>query len=384
MTAFFSRRGAGAGIRKPTASIRIGHVYLDTRRQMLYCLNETARQLLREGVPLGSAIVDSQAERDHDEVSSLRTPDGEPVLTADLPILRAWREQKPQESSFLFGGIDGLPRYLTWSAAPMADASGMSGILSSLLIVPFEPDWQHLAGLAHDLRTPLQALRLLMPLLESSTLPPEACSILQRIRAGVERTLAISLDLLEWARGPTQGGRRIESDWFALEPFLHSLAGEQAIQAQDKGIGWRTDFSAANGLEIRADRVRLGRLMSNLMSNAIRYTPRGEVSVRAAWRPAAPGRSPHLVLSVEDTGTGISPEDQESIFQPFERGKIGKEVDSDGSGLGLAVVDRLVEELELTLEVFSEYGQGSRFEVLFPTDRVRPIDGSVASEKILV
>jgi anti-sigma regulatory factor (Ser/Thr protein kinase) len=366
MTAFFSRRGAGAGVRKPTVPIRVGHVYLDTRRRMLYCLNETARQLLQEGAPLSG---------DASDCASLRTPEGEPVPAADLPILRAWRERKPQESSFLFSGPDGVPRHLTWNAAPMADAAGISGILSSLTVTPFEPDWQHLAGLAHDLRTPLQALRLLMPLLEDTTLPLEARSILQRIRACVERTLSISLELLEWTRGPTQGVRHIESVWFAVEPFLHSLAGEQSIQAQEKGIGWRTDFSAARGLEVYADRVRLGRLLSNLMNNAIRYTPRGEVSIRAGWRPAASGSNPLFVLSVEDTGTGISPEDQESIFQPFERGRAGKEGDSNGSGLGLAVVDRLVEELSLTLEVFSEYGQGSRFEVLLPADRVRPAKG---------
>lgn len=366
MTAFFSRRGAGTGVRKPTVPIRVGHVYLDTRRRKLYCLNDTARQLLQEGAPLGG---------DSANCASLRTAGGEPVQSADLPIARAWRERKPQESSFLFSGLDGVPRHLTWSAAPLADAAGVSGILSSLTLAPFEPDWQHLAGLAHDLRTPLQALRLLMPLLENTTLPPEARSILQRIRACVERTLSISLELLEWTRGPTQGIRHIESVWFILEPFLHSLSGEQAIHAQDKGIGWRTDFTAARGLEVYADRVRLGRLMSNLMSNAIRYTPRGEVSVRAGWRPTSPDRNPLFVLSIEDTGTGISPEDQESIFQPFERGRAGKEGDSDGSGLGLAVVDRLVEELSLTLEVFSEFGQGSRFEVLLPTDRVRPAKG---------
>src|SRR5262249_521627 len=137
-------------------------------------------------------------------------------------------------------------------------------------------------------------------------------------------------------------------------------------------------------------------------NNAIRYTPRGEVNVRVSWgageiaalrstgetaslrntgetatlrSTGIPPTRQQLVLSIEDTGTGISPEDPESIFQPFERGKAGKESDSDGSGLGLAVVDRLVEELGLTLEVFSEYGRGSRFEVLVPHECVRSLGG---------
>lgn len=362
MSAFFSRRGAGAGSRKPTVPIRVGHVYVDARRRMLYCLNETARQFLHEGIPLGGNLA----------AASLRTLDGEPVSAADLPLPRAWRERTPQESCFLFLGSDGVARHLTWSATPLADAGGsVRGVVASLVAAPFEPDWQHLAGLAHDLRTPLQALRLLTPLLENTPLPPEARAILERIRAGVERTLSISQDLLEWTRGPLRGGRSVEHGWFALEPFLNGVAGEQAILAQHKGVGWRTDFAAARGLEIRADQVRLGRLMSNLMSNAIRYTPRGEIHSRVGWRGVAMESSSVFVLSIEDTGSGISVEDQDSIFQPFERGKAGKESDSDGSGMGLAVVDRLIEELGLTMEVFSQYGRGSKFEVLLPADCVR-------------
>jgi signal transduction histidine kinase len=366
MTAFFSRRGAGAGSRKPTVPIRVGQFYLDIRRRIVHCLNETARQLLHEGVPLSG---------DNVARSSLRTLEGDPVQAADLPTVRAWRERKPQEGLFLFTGPDEVSRHLTWNAAPVADAAGIRGILGSIILAPFEADWQHLAGLAHDLRTPLQALRLLMPLLESTELPPEARSIVQRIQACADRTLAISLDLLEWARVPTRSGRSPESTWIALEPFLNTLGGEHAIQAQDKGIGWRTDFVAAGGMEVQADHVRLGRLLSNLMNNAIRYTPRGEVSVCVGWRTAERSARRLLVLSIEDTGPGISPEDQESIFQPFERGKAGKDSDSDGSGMGLAVVDRLVEELALTLEVFSEYGRGSRFEILFPPERVRQAAG---------
>jgi signal transduction histidine kinase len=362
MTAFFSRRGAGSGGRKPTVPIRVGQVYLDTQRRIIYCLNETARQLLREGVPLGGNDVNP---------SSFRSLEGGPVQAADLPLARAWRERKPIETAFLFTGADGVARHLTWNAAPLGDSANVRGILSSLVVAPFEPDWQHLAGLAHDLRTPLQALRLLMPLLENTPLQAESRSILERVRACVDRTLSISLDLLGWARSPTEGGRGMEREWFALEPFLKELASEHAVQAQDKEIGWRTEFHAAHGLEIHADRVHLGRLLSNLMTNAVRYTPRGEVSIRVSWRPDAGKPNPLLVLSIEDTGTGISPEDQESIFQPFERGKAGKETDSNGSGMGLTVVDQLIEELGLTLEVFSEYGRGSRFEVLLPPECFR-------------
>jgi signal transduction histidine kinase len=369
MATFFSRRGGGAGWRKPTISIRVGHVYLDARRRTLYCLNETARQMVHEGIPI---------TRDDLQHRPLRTLEGEPVTANDLPLMRAWRERTPQEASFLFTSPDGLELHLSWHASPLAAADGsLQGVIASLTVGPFEPDWHLLGGLAHDLRTPLQALRLLTPLLESTPLlHPEARDLLERLRSCADRALSIGMDRLEWARGPTHGKRRVDRAWFALMPFLNSLAGEHLAHAQRKPITWRTDFDAARGLEVQGDPVRLGRLLSNLIGNAIRYTLRGEVRISACWRRDAAGQKTAFVLAVEDTGAGISPEDQESIFQPFERGKAGKESDSGGSGLGLAIVDRLVEELGLTLEVFSEYGHGSKFEVLLAADNVRFVQGT--------
>src|SRR5207245_4828652 len=93
-------------------------------------------------------------------------------------------------------------------------------------------------------------------------------------------------------------------------------------------------------------------------------TPLDSASTPHLGMPTTTTRA--LVLSVVDTGHGISTEEQESIFQPFERGRAGKEGESGGSGLGLAIVDRLVEELGLELEVYSEYGHGSAFHLLFP------------------
>jgi signal transduction histidine kinase len=97
--------------------------------------------------------------------------------------------------------------------------------------------------------------------------------------------------------------------------------------------------------------------------------------LKASWRDDTEGKRQGMTLSVIDTGPGITQEEQESIFEPFRRGKGGKESDSSGSGVGLAVVDRLVEELEMTLEVFSEYGRGSAFELVIPMKFLRQATG---------
>src|SRR5262249_13147099 len=87
-------------------------------------------------------------------------------------------------------------------------------------------------------------------------------------------------------------------------------------------------------------------------------------------------RRPSLVLSVVDTGVGIAAEEQESIFQPFERGRGGnQDAESGGSGLGLAIVDRLVSELGLEPEVYSVFGQGSALDLGIPRRMVHPAQG---------
>jgi len=346
------------------AGVPIGHVYLDARRRLLYCLDATARRLQTDGVPF-TTLDPSRC--------SVTTLASNPVVTNDLPLIVAWHEARPAEAVFILSR-KGMPaQQLHWSAAPLCDGSGqVVAIVGSVVLRPPEPDWQMLAGLAHDLRNPLQALRLTLDELPTAeNVPDEMRDTVARIRSSAERALSVGKDLLEWARGPAQGGRRVDAGWILLEPFLMTLADEQAVAARQKGLVLIKNLRAADDWEIQSDRVRLSRLLANLLSNAIRYTPTGCVEFAASWRQSGDERQ--LCLGVHDTGTGISPEEQESIFQPFERGSAGKGDSTGGSGLGLAVVDRLVAELHLALEVSSDVGHGSSFQLIVPGPLLRPV-----------
>jgi len=337
-------------------------VYLDVRRRLLYCLDETARRLQGEGVPFTAVDPSRQP---------LTTLAGAPVTTTDLPLIVAWHEGRPADALFALVRKGSAVQHLHWTAAPLCDGNGqVVAIVGSVILRPPEPDWQMLAGLAHDLRNPLQALRLCLDELPpAAELPDELADTVARIRGAAERAMSVGKDLLDWARGPSQGGRRVEAAWFALEPFLVALAEEQAAAARQKGLLLLQDLRAVRGWEIQSDRVRLSRLLTNLLGNAVRYTPTGRVEFLAAWRQE--GARQFLALGVHDTGVGIPPEEQESIFQPFERGSAGKGDSSGGSGLGLAVVDRLVQELHVALEVSSDLGRGSSFQLLIPATMLR-------------
>jgi hypothetical protein len=356
------RRDSAGGTRKPTPTTRVAHVYLDVRRRVLHCLNDTARQLAAEGVPFTSSDL---AKR------PLQTLAGEAVTSGDLPLLRAWRERAAREAVFVLPEGDGRVWHLTWHAAPLADAHGeVIGVLGTMRVGPPDPDWGQLAGLAHDIRTPLQSLRLLTSYVEK-IVPPESAESMERMRAAVDRILAISKDMLDWCKSPLQIGRPVARTWFALAPFAAALVAEQLPMVQKKNITMRTNLTACQGWEVHSDGTRLGRLLANLLTNAVNYTDNGGVELKAAWREDAPGKGEGLALCVIDTGPGISQEEQESIFEPFRRGRGGKESDSTGSGVGLAVVDRLVEELELSMDVFSEFGRGSSFELVIPLKFMR-------------
>ncbi len=354
------RRGDSGERAGPATGPSVGHLYLDVVHRLLVCLNDRAKQLRREGIPF---IPTELAGR------PLRKPGGEPVTAADMPLMVSWREGRPQEATFILEREGAVPQHIVWSTAPIKNAAGqVTGIVGSVYCAVPEPDWQALAGLAHDLRTPLQSLKMLLAIVEGMPADASLREVLSRVRSAADRALQIGMDLLEWCRAPVQKGRK-RAAWFPLEPLLRSLVAEQEPLARQKGIALATRLDDATGLEAHTDAVRLGRLLANLLANAVRYTPAGRVEFSATWQQEAGERM--LVLAIVDSGTGISPEEHEDIFQPFARGKAGRESDSSGSGVGLSVVDRLVEELGLTLEVYSEYGRGSAFHLLLPARILR-------------
>jgi anti-sigma regulatory factor (Ser/Thr protein kinase) len=364
MTSLPTRHKKGGGMAdNSTTSTRVGQVYLDVRRRHLSCLDPVSRQLHQEGIPFTPADLDR---------CRLLTPAGQVVAGPDLPVVAAWREEKPVEATYIVRRENSPECRVAWNAAPVRDAQGrLIGVAGTIRCGPPEPDWQALAGLAHDLRTPLNAITLQLAVVNHLAADnPELAKMLAGIHSSADNALRVGMEMLDWCRGAGQRGRAAEAAWFALEPLLAQLAYEQGLAARKKGLALSTELAACRGWEVCSDRTRLARILSNLLVNAVRYTPAGRVHFATAWQDRGKGHV--LAVVVEDTGVGIAPEEQDSIFQPFERGQAGKEGDSGGSGLGLAVVDRLVEDLGMQLEVDSEYGRGSAFRLLMPAGRLRP------------
>lgn len=355
------------GVSDAAARLRIGQVFLEVRHRRLHWLNETARELQSLGVPFTPGDLGKQA---------VYGANGKPVEWKDLPLLLAWRRGKPVEARFEMPCGEGVAWRIHWNAAPLRDRHDrLLGVFGTAACGPAEAPPRTVAELVHDLRTPLQTLRMLCAAIERAGDPAALhAQTFPALHGAAERAFEIATELLDTYRGLLRSERRSELAWFALEPFLRELSDEQVAAAAVKGLALAADLVSARGWEIYTDRTRLGRLLANLLVNAVRYTTAGEVELAAAW--AGSGADAHLVLSVRDTGPGIDPARKEEVLRQGYAGLTRRADETDGMGLGLAVVARLARELGLSLELDSTPGAGTTFRVIVPISMLRPSTGT--------
>jgi two-component system, NtrC family, sensor histidine kinase KinB len=218
------------------------------------------------------------------------------------------------------------------------------------------------ATLSHELRTPLTSLALLAELLrrEENTLTSKQREILRAILEETSRMKQLADNLLNLARGqiPLIAVQRITLD---LEKIVEDVAERFVIQAQEKKIRLETHIEKLPGM--LGDPAKLSWVVSNLIGNALRYTPEGG-TIGVATRLSGDNLAN---LEVSDTGPGIAPEIRDHIFERFAQ--YGANGYSSGSaGLGLAIVKDIVEAHGGRIFIESNNGHGSRFIVQLPTE----------------
>ncbi|MCB1508349.1 MAG: hybrid sensor histidine kinase/response regulator [Hyphomicrobiaceae bacterium] len=212
-----------------------------------------------------------------------------------------------------------------------------------------------LAGAGHDIAQPLNAARLYISTLMEAVEEPEH----QRLAGNVETALTsveeIIGALLDISRLDA-GAMKPEVQPVRLDDILQPLATEFAALAAEKGLELKV---MQTGLTVRTDRRLFRRLVQNLISNAIKYTPKGCVLVGARRRDGT------VRVDVFDTGVGIPSRDQRLIFREFQRLEEGAKV-ARGLGLGLSIVERIARVLSHPIVLQSTPGKGSRFSVSLP------------------
>ncbi|MGH7263379.1 MAG: PAS domain S-box protein, partial [Candidatus Rokuibacteriota bacterium] len=219
---------------------------------------------------------------------------------------------------------------------------------------------EFIGTVSHELRTPLTAIRGHLELVLEGDAGP--IGPLQREFLGIadqntERLGALINDLLDVEKLEA-GKMRMARDPVDLAAVLREVVSTFRLQAERKGLAFRAAID--DGLVVAGDRDRLIQVFVNLVSNAIKYTPRGEVGITASREDGQPS------IVVHDTGIGMSAEEQKQLFTKFFRSQAPVVRDAGGTGLGLVIAKGIVEGLGGRILVESRPGQGTRFSVLFP------------------
>ncbi|MGE0055265.1 MAG: ATP-binding protein [Hyphomicrobium sp.] len=216
---------------------------------------------------------------------------------------------------------------------------------------------EFLATMSHEIRTPMNGMLVTAELLAQGNLDGRAqrqCDVI--VRSG-QTLLSIINDILDLSK--IESGR-LELESIALRP--EEIVGDVlrlfAERAGEKGLELTAYVSPAAPRSVLGDPVRLMQILSNLVSNAIKFTEHGGVLVRV---DPVPGAEPRLRFSVTDTGVGIAKDAQEGIFEPFKQAEQSTTRRYGGTGIGLAICRRLVHAMGGTLGLESEPGHGATF-----------------------
>jgi len=227
---------------------------------------------------------------------------------------------------------------------------------------------QFLANMSHEIRTPMNGIIGVAELLEAGKLDPRQRELLGNQRASARTLLHLLNDILDFSRMEA-GSLELEVRPFNLRETIEGTLAVFAPMARKKALDLLLDLAPDLPDMFRGDEHRMRQILNNLISNAIKFTERGRVSL-ACELAAGEGGEPWVVLRVSDTGIGISAEACERIFDPFRQADNSTSRRFGGSGLGLAIVRDLVRLMGGTIGVSSEVGCGTEFTLRLALPRI--------------
>jgi len=239
---------------------------------------------------------------------------------------------------------------------------------------------EFLANMSHEIRTPLNAILGMAYLLERANRDAHASPMLQKIRVAGRSLLGIVNDVLDVSKIEA-GAMVIEQSWFQLQDVIDTVAATMGVAIGDKPVALLIHPVPPAAASVFGDALRLEQLLVNLTSNAIKFTESGSIALEIGLHTQADGLA-ELLFKVSDTGIGIAPGHQDTIFSPFTQADTSTTRRYGGSGLGLTICKQIVELMGGRIGVRSEVGSGSTFWFSL-TLPVRPEPGRVSSPEMV-
>jgi signal transduction histidine kinase len=223
---------------------------------------------------------------------------------------------------------------------------------------------------AHELRAPVAAIQGYLGLVLDGYAGEDEQEMLESAHQRCGELLDVIHDLLVLAQ-MKERATEVKKTTVSVADVLEEVATLLKGQAEQKDVTFRLEMSSRP--EMLANQENLKQLWTNLISNAIKYTPTGGTVVASLDE-----KDEHVVGTVSDTGIGIHPDDLPRIFEEFYRTKQAKQIDPHGTGLGLPIVKAIIETCDGTIEVDSKLGEGTTFTFSLPQSMAA---GQVALEK---
>ncbi len=216
-----------------------------------------------------------------------------------------------------------------------------------------------LANMSHEIRTPINTIMGMDEMILRETGEKKVQEYAMDIKSASQTLLSLINDILDITKIESGKMSIVEGEYSFLS-LMHDVLNTANIKAKDKDLTLTTDVAGDIPCDLIGDDIRIKQILTNIITNAVKYTPQGSIHVAVSCRMAGADMV-ELYFSIKDTGIGIKEEDMGRLFKSFERLEVARNRNIEGAGLGMAITQSLLNMMDSYLDVDSVYGKGSTF-----------------------
>lgn len=217
---------------------------------------------------------------------------------------------------------------------------------------------QFLAKMSHEIRTPVNAVMGMNEIILRESKEENIRNYARDVKNSSTELLSIINEILDSSKIES-GKMEIVCEDYDIRSMLNDLYNMINVKAREKGLELIFDIDSAAPSRYYGDDKRIKQVLVNLLTNAVKYTEKGQVTLKLSYR--VEGENAVLCYEVQDTGIGIRKEDIDKIFDTFSRLDLTRNRNVEGTGLGMSIVQQLLKLMDSQLQIQSEYGKGSEF-----------------------